>query len=418
MEEVISFQRVVSGEEEGKYLSVPFSVPENVDIMEIRYVYDRENNIIDFGLVDASGAFNGWSGSNRTEITLSQWCESPGFAPAPIEAGEWSILLGAYKVAKEGVTVSYSVKFTMKKRQWLCGDTHIHSTGSDGKLTTDELAFLAKKQGLDYLFVTDHNNYSHNDKLISDRRLTMIPGVEWTHYKGHAGMLGRKRPFREFVANSVKEAGERLREAREEGAMIVLNHPFCPYCGWQWGMDRFPYDAVEIWNGALMIQSNLKCLEWWDERLKSGERITVIGGSDFHELEPGRMPALPCTCVYSQSRATQDILAALKAGNCFITLSPEGPMVSMEEEKAVFGEFILGGTELTFLFKNLREGDRIHLISREEREVFSYDGSELSAMLKREMPAKGYLRIEVRRKLLPDLGEIPIMVTNPFYSAE
>lgn len=415
MSQVITFKRYVEKHEEGQYLSLPFPVPENVALMEVAYSYDRCSSIIDFGLSSGADGFCGWSGSARDSIVLSEWCESPGFAPISIAAGTWHILLGAYKIPDKGVEVSYTITLELKKRTLLLGDTHLHSTGSDGSLSIDELVLFAQKQGLDYLFITDHNNYAHNQKLFSTKQLTLIPGVEWTHYKGHAGMLGSTRPFLDFIANSLEETCLLLKNAREEGALVVLNHPFCPNCGWQWGMDEVPFDLVELWNGSLMIEANLNCLEWWDQALKSGKHIAVIGGSDFHAFTPGRMPALPCTCVYSLSRGKKDILGALQSGNSFITLSPDGPMIKTGEDEPTFGDSILGGTILTFSLWNLNPGDIVCLISRTETELIPYEEAVEMYHLEKKLPHSGYFRIEVRRKLLPEFEALPIMITNPFY---
>lgn len=410
-----AFQRMVMKEEEKQYITVPFSVPDHVDVMEISYDYDRTSNIIDFGLLDEKGGLIGWSGSDRSRITLSEWKCSAGFAPGPVRKGQWSVLLGAYHVQPEGVEVTCQVTYSMKEMQLLKGDTHVHSCGSDGNMTPDELLFAAEKAGIDYLFITDHNNYAQNDLLSSTERVTMLPGVEWTHYRGHAGMLGRKRPFNHFISNSLEKTRDLFDRAKDEGALIVLNHPFCPQCGWQWGLEAVSYDLIELWNGALMRESNEACLDWWDGMLKQGKRIPVTGGSDFHKYEPGRMPASPCTCVYAMSRGRSDILAALKQGNSFITMSADGPLVYAEAGDRLIGDELPGGSEITFEFRSLKGGDRICLIHDEGIEEINHRaGSDLT--FTRKAPLRGYYRAEVRRTL-PGWGEIPILITNPFYLA-
>ena len=48
---------------------------------------------------------------------------------------------------------------------------------------------------MDYIFISDHNNYAHNLNLPALTDITILPGTEWTHYQGHAGLLGVPRPF-------------------------------------------------------------------------------------------------------------------------------------------------------------------------------------------------------------------------------
>ena len=45
----------------------------------------------------------------------------------------------------------------MPNRIWLCGDTHMHSSISDGKYTPDKLIEKCKAKGLDWIIITDHN---------------------------------------------------------------------------------------------------------------------------------------------------------------------------------------------------------------------------------------------------------------------
>lgn len=412
-EKVFTFQREVSKEEEGLYLKVPFSVPDQVESIEVSYQYDRSGTIIDFGLLDENGGLLGWSGSDRSRITISDHRSSAGFASVPVKEGQWSILLGAYHVKEPGVTVTYQVLCRFKSLRLLKGDTHLHSTGSDGNMTPEELAFAAEREGLDFLFVTDHNNYAHNYQLRSTAHVTMIPGVEWTHYKGHMGMLGRKRPFRSFLSNSLEETRRIAEGARKDGAFTVLNHPFCPNCGWKWGMDQVEFDGVEVWNGGLMPGANEACLKWWDEALKEGKRIPITGGSDFHKYEPGRMPASPCTCVYSMSDSPEDILDGLKKGHSFLTISPEGPMMETEAEGKLIGDEIPGDREIKFTFWNLRKGDILYLVSGEGREEIRCETECISLC---RIPGRaGYLRAEIKRSLLDGYPVIPVLLSNPYY---
>ncbi len=413
MEKTITFQRMALKEEEGLYLEVPFLVPDQAAAMEISYEYDRNGNIIDFGLLDEKGELIGWSGSNRSRIVISDHRSMAGFASVPVKQGQWSILLGAYKVEEQGVVITYKITFHLKGLRMFKGDTHLHSSGSDGNMTPEELAFAAEREGLDFLFVTDHNNYAHNYQLRSTDLVTMIPGVEWTHYKGHMGMLGRKRPYKSFLSNSLKRTVEIVEEARVNGAFTVLNHPFCPWCGWQWGMEKVPFDGVEVWNGGLMPESNQACLDWRGGSLKVGQRIPITGGSDFHKYEPGRMPASPCTCVYALSNSAEDILEGLKKGHSFLTISPEGPMMETWAGEDLMGDEIPEGSEIMFTFWNLREGDILFLVSQAGREEIPCGSGRLS--IHRTAGRAGYFRAEIRRSFLKGYPYVPVLLSNPYY---
>ena len=412
-DKTITFQRVAAKEEEGLYVKVPFSVPEEAASMEISYEYDRRGNIIDFGLLNEKGELIGWSGSNRNQVFISDHRSTEGFACVPVKQGEWSILLGAYKVEEQGAEITYKITYHLKSLRLLKGDTHLHSKGSDGNMTSEELVLGAEREGLDFLFVTDHNNYAHNDWLRSTEQVTMIPGVEWTHYKGHMGMLGRRRPFKSFLSNSLERTVEILKEAKENGAFTVINHPFCHWCGWKWGMEQVPFDGVEVWNGGLEPERNQACLNWWDERLKEGRRIPMTGGSDFHKYEPGRMPASPCTCVYALSNSPEDILEGLKKGHSYLSVSPEGPMMETRAGGRLMGDEIQMGTEIRFTFWNLKKGDILSLVSKDGRVEISCESDRLS--MERTAGEPGYLRVEIRRSLIKGYPQIPVLLSNPYY---
>ncbi|MCI9147505.1 MAG: CehA/McbA family metallohydrolase [Hungatella sp.] len=423
------FERVIKKEEEGTYFPVEFQVPEHVEELELSYAYTRfeqreydngetvktEVNIVDLGVCAAGNRYIGSSGSDRTHIVISPYGSSQGFAPSEIEPGTWSVIAGAYKIKEGGCRVEYRVVFHLKQRKLYRGDTHIHTIGSDGNLSLEELALTARKEELDYVVITDHNNYAQNHQLPHMEGLTMIPGCEWTHYMGHAGILGAKRPFdNPFCVNSRQEMERKFAEAREQGAIVVLNHPFCPSCGWRWGMEETEYNLVEVWNGATPAAVNRKCLDWWDGKLKEGMRIPVIGGSDFHRLEYGRMPASPCTCLYSWSRTEKDLMEAMAAGHGFVVYGPEGPMASGHAGGKIFGDVISPEEEVHFHFWKLRTGDEIRLISDKGEEVFEVGSCVTEFRCSHKMQGLKYLRAEIKRRGIP-AGEMPALLTNPFY---
>lgn len=408
----VIIRRKISREEEGKVFTLAFQMPENVERMTVAYVYDRKDNVIDFGLLGIHGEFLGWSGSDRSSVMISEKQSDDGFPKTKMQPGVWQIIIGAYKVCGAGVDVEYHLHYTFKHRRLFKGDTHIHSCASDGNMTVEELAAAAQKEGLDYLIFTDHNSYAQNDTLVQKTPVTLIPGIEWTHYKGHAGMLGCRRPFQSFISNSKEETKYILHEARENHAVVVLNHPFCPFCGWHWGFgDGIEWDVIEVWNGALPPEANEQCLKWWDSQLKQGKRIAVSGGSDFHRFQPGRMPASPCTWLYAMSDSAKDLLESLKAGHSFITQSPDGPVMDIGTQEAP-GSQIPENTLLKWKFTGLLKGDMIYVIQKDKSEVFEAKSDTAAVEC---TAANGYVRIEIRRNFYGEGKALPVFISNPYY---
>ena len=428
--EQISFDYFIKKEQEGTYFPISFRVPEHVESLTITYSYPRHNftkkpdgttvkeeiNIVDFSLTGPNNVYIGSSGSDRSNITICEYGSSQGFAPFDTVSGEWNIIIGAYKIQQDGVQVTYQVEFQLKELRLFKGDNHMHTLGSDGSLSVREIAEQGRKQKLDYLIITDHNNYAHNFEQVNMDGITIIPGTEWTHYRGHIGMLGVKKPFENaFCVNTTEEAKAKVAEAKANGALIVLEHPFCPNCGFSFGIAGFQYDMVEIWNGGTLPATVKIGLLWWDAELRTGKKISVIGGSDFHRTELLRMIASPCTNVYAKSRTRADLLHALKNGNSYITSSPAGPDLFVEADGHILGEEIKEGTEIQIRLWNLKTNDHILLLTEKHTEELHCAETVTEWELRRTPSNTKFFRIEIYRSPYPGAAEEIALISNPLY---
>lgn len=419
---------------EGSYFTLPFEVPEGTESIAISYCYDRrppvqhtlgcgtftsraEVNVIDLGLLDPKGEQVGASGADKAEVRVSEVGATPGYRPWPVIAGTWQILVGAYVVAPEGVTVEYEIRLEQKRRRLLKGDVHTHTLASDGVHTAEELAFRALRNGLDFLVITDHNQPISRDALPKVEGVTMIPGLEWTHYEGHAGFLGAERPFDgSFATNSLDETRERFETARARGALITINHPFDAPWDFRFDLGALPHDCIEIWNGP-MRATNLQALEYWHRRLCAGERIPACGGSDFHRDTPFLFLGGPAMCVYADSPGASDILAAMRAGHSFITFSPEGPVLELSAGEAIMGDSVSWAEvrEAHLSVKRLQAGDMVRAVTGRGSDVLFTAPSDGEVSLSYAMEAPGFVRVEVLRVFVPGIPPVPAAVSNPIY---
>ncbi len=338
----------ISKEKEGQYYTLPFDVPEKVVKITICYDYYKPtkgvmgdlkpSNTIDIGLMDEKGNFLGWSGSSHKTIYVGEYDSSAGYLCQKIKSGKWQIIIGAYHVMNEGVEVTYNIDFEYEEEVLLFGDLHMHSTASDGVFSAFELGKLAKEKGLDFIGIANHNNFSENLNLPHIDGLTFIPAVEWTHYKGHMNFFGVPAPFENsFIANTKEEMQSIISHAKNVGAVISVNHPLCPICPYKWE-DEEAFDMMEVWNGP-MRPSNVKAIEWWTSLLKKGRQIPIVGGSDFHKPKQLAKLGNPVTAVYSKSRSAEDILYAIRNGNCYIKDSVDGIILKLS-----YGECVMGQT--------------------------------------------------------------------------
>lgn len=347
---------------------------------------------------------------------VSGCASTPGYRILPLTPGRWEIGVGLYKVPEEGLDVTWTVALTPKTRRWFKGDTHVHTEGSDGWMSAVDTVVHAARQGLDFLFLTDHNNVAHNEQLPSVPGITVLPGSEWTHYNGHAGFLGVTHPYETtFLANNRQEMERILANAQSRGAFVVLNHPFCPQCPWNWGFDGLPNDAVEIWNGV-MSERNGRALAWWHAQLVAGHRLPAVGGSDY--LRPGLLGSIgmPCMCLYAWSREPKDILDAMRRGNGYISHLPQGPGVS--PLNADLGGAAPEDVPLSIKFTDLRGGDTIRLITDQGEETLSCPPGTVEWVVERRFGDARFYRFEVMRSYAPGLPPLTAMVSNPIWTVQ
>jgi hypothetical protein len=437
MDETRLIEVLVRHEQEGSYFLLPFQIPEGLDVetLTIKYRYTRyasnetttgvglyrghsEINIIDLGLIGPDGSQVGASGSDKAEVFISETGATPGYRPTALVPGEWQILLGAYKVEAQGVQVSVELHFVEKRARWLKGDLHTHTLASDGVLSAEELGRHAVRHGLDFVAITDHNQMVSAEALPQIPGLTLIPGIEWTHYQGHANFLGVDRPYDGvFATNTAEEARAHFESARARGALITINHPFEACCEFKFDVNSLPFDCLEIWNGP-MRESNLKAVGLWHSWLMAGRKIPVCGGSDYHRDTPFLFLGGPTTCVYATSAGQRDILAALRQGHAYIVFAPNGPALElMAGANARMGDSVAWDEvkAMKVTVSGLLAGDVVRVVTPRGSETLVQTPAPGEFETVYTMAAPGFARIEVLRAFLPGLPLLPALISNPIY---
>ena len=357
-----------------RYVLVPFSVGSGHRQLHLRYSYsDRIDsdplidggNTLDIGLFDPRGTqtgspgFRGWSGSHKLEFTIDETWATPPYAPGPILGGTWNVLLGPYKVGQRGCDWQVEIWFDPgrppferdvvlptdvrgptlppSRPGWLRGDLHCHTRYSDGDSWPSEMLGAAKAAGLDFLGVTDHNNVAHQaDYGPGGNGLPIVlPGVEVTTYGGHWNAWGTDRWW-EFRTPEPAAVEVAMAAAMASGAFVSVNHPkpFGP--PWEYPGVRSMH-AIEVWNGP-WARLNAHALSTWETRLRAGERLVAVGGSDTHVLrshdpDPRHAQALGMPTTWVEAGPDADaaaILDALRLGRTFVSASPAGPQLYLD----------------------------------------------------------------------------------------
>ncbi|HEY8981211.1 MAG TPA: CehA/McbA family metallohydrolase [Streptomyces sp.] len=342
------------------FVYVPVEVPSGVGELRVSYTYDRPTvpagttgNALDIGLFDERGTelggrgFRGWSGGARTEFFVRADDATPGYLPGVIRPGTWSVALGPYTVAPQGLSYEITVTLTYgsygktprvvypperakdRGRAWYRGDCHLHSWYSDGRRTPAEIAALARAAGLDFINTSEHNTHAghaHWADQAGDDLLIML-GEEITTRNGHVVALGTDPGTFVDWRYRAREGrfGQFARRIRRAGGLVVPAHPHatCIGCAWKFGFGEA--DAVEVWNGPYTPDDEF-ALASWDATLVAAVRegrdwLPAMGNSDAHR-DPD-VVGLPQTVVLADDLTREAVQAGIRAGRSYVAESKD-----------------------------------------------------------------------------------------------
>jgi hypothetical protein len=427
--------------ETGRYQYVPVEVLEGTTRLFVSYAYDRlgGQNVVDLGLFEpgslefGKARVRGWTGGERSEVTITTGTATPGYWPGPLPPGRWHVQLGLYKVGPAGVDVIVTLETSGEPQApappvapprrealrrgptWYRGDLHTHTVHSDGKLTTAELVQAAREAGLEFIAITDHNNTAHQVDGVQDPSLLTIVGEELTTPGGHASVWGLGPG--DFVDFRALPGDGRIDglvgSAVARGAVFSINHPFadCAQCSWDHPVPA-GVTGLEIWNRWDGPQEPAIAL--WDRLLREGRRVTAVGSSDFH-----RRPAplgRGSVRVWAPELSTAAILQAIREGRVVVmgdgTTPP--PVVTLHAggRTATIGDTLRvpsGGTLRLEVEASTWVGGRADVIWSGEKVGSLILGRE-PARFEHRAAGDGYLRVEIRG---PD-GAV-VALTNPIF---
>lgn len=342
------------------YVEVPFQVGEGVVRVTVDFSYTghERHTTVDLGLFDGE-RFRGWSGGNKNWFSLSETDATPSYLPGPIRPGTWKLILGVPSIA-DGERSEYVAKVYFAHRgdvaavstfsraplrtgaAWYRGDLHMHDAHSDGSCLSQSGAKVpcplyktveaAAARGLDFIAISDHNTISHYDAMRELQsyfdRLLLIPAREITTFEGHANVYGTTEFIDFRLAKGHQTISDILDQTQKLHALFSINHPglpsgsMCMGCGWTVkDTDYSRVGAIEAINGG-NADGPMSGIDFWQQRLNEGFRLTGVGGSDNHNatMAPnvGSAVGYPTTVVYAADLSERAILDGIRAGHVFV----------------------------------------------------------------------------------------------------
>lgn len=232
----------------------------------------------------------------------------------------WNSLIAA---PEHGIDLSiYSLKEDLYKKRVLRGDLHIHTYVSDGKESPEMVAAYYRKEGYDFIAVTDHNVFNTSKK--AKEKLSFIDNFKIMHgeevHNGYAGYfhmvnIGGNYSVNDIYLNNpkriekeVEELGKEIevpqnldkneylnrewlyREIKKSGGYAIYPHPY-----WYIGYYHTPTkmskaiiknglcDAFEVIGGCTPEEVNMQVALYNDLRAE-GCDIPIVGSTDSHSV--------------------------------------------------------------------------------------------------------------------------------------
>lgn len=349
---------------EHRYFEVPFELSGATGV-EVTLDYDDTRGVIDLGCLGPDG-WRGWSGGARRRFVLTPQAATPGYVPGELVDGRWAVVLGIHQLPAEGLDVEVTITQpavgsvevpedvpvsrnapalgsarglpAVDGLTWYAGDLHAHTVHSDGSQSIGWLAAHARRRGLDFLAVTDHNTVSHHPHLPAASArygVALLPGQEVTTSRGHANVYGDigwidfRRPATEWVV-----------EVERRGGLMSINHPIDADCAWQHPLPEHPR-LLEVWHTSWFPDlTRTGVLAFW----AAWGGAVPIGGSDFHRPGEGDELGRPTTWIAATDPSPDALLAAMRAGRTSLSAGPDAAVLLR------VGDQILAiGAEGTFL---------------------------------------------------------------------
>ncbi len=425
----------------GEFELVPFVVPAGTVEISIAHPSQQSNNVLDYGLWGPEG-FRGYGGGNSEPFTVGNQGASRSYLPGTIVPGTWEVMIGKAKV--RSAPPRYRLEIELRtaptlpaqsrselvptelstETRWYAGDFHVHSEQSgDARPSLGAVATFARSRGLDFIELSEHNTNAHvgllNDVQATQPALLLIPGVEFTTYKGHANGIGATRYVDHRLGLGDVTIEGALAALSAQGAVVSLNHPLldlgdaCIGCKWEHRVPR-ELKAVEIATGGwdkTGVFFTKDTIAWWERLVSQGQRPAPIGGSDDHEGGQGSggfysPVGNPTTMVFAKGLSTAAILEGVRAGHTVVKLQgPDDPMIDLRIGDGMTGDevFVSEGE----IVATITGGDgAVFILLRDGQEYARADVSGASFEYRAPLTESGRYRAEVH------VGGEPRTITN------
>ena len=216
--------------------------------------------------------------------------------------------------------------------RWYRGNTHSHSTESDGRLSISDRFGAYQDEGYDFLVLTDHRKVS-DVSAHSSADFLAISGSEVHPSNPYGG------PVYHIVAINIHEPvncaklhpNAVIQEIKSQGGEAVICHPY--WCG-HTITDYLPlrdYFAVEVYNDTCMGNGKGFSEQAWDDMLDRCGPVNGIASDDAHGTEHDCFHGW--INVKAEELTIGSIMEALRNGSFYSTIGPEIEDINLTDKQ-------------------------------------------------------------------------------------
>jgi hypothetical protein len=217
--------------------------------------------------------------------------------------------------------------------RWYRGNTHSHSTESDGRLSVADRFAAYRDGGYDFLVLTDHRKVTDVSRFTDDSFLAISgsevhPDNPYGGDRYHIVAINIHEP----IADTKLHVNDCIAAIREQGGEAVACHPY--WCGHTIN-DLSPlqgYFAVEVYNDTCMRIGKGHAESHWDDLLDLVGHTLGIAADDAHGEEEDVFHGW--IMVKSQELTLPSIMSALRRGAFYSTQGPVIEEITLHDSDA------------------------------------------------------------------------------------
>ena len=242
-------------------------------------------------------------------------------------------------------TGGFFMKLFDTSGKWYKGNVHMHTTVSDGAMTPEDAVALYRRNGYDFVAITDHRivspGASFDDFLV-------LSGAEWdvgtvtgspVYHILSIGMDAdgaEELEARRIYRNGTPSVQSIINAIHSAGGLAVLAHPNWSVMIPEEMMELHGFDGAEIYNSVSTLPffpDRADSSVYFDIWAKMGKTVAAYATDDTHHYEDEACRA--CVMVNAAELTRRDIVDSLRRGNFYATTGPLFRQIRIERERVI-----------------------------------------------------------------------------------